>query len=245
MLLNAAVVLSLPSPGFYYLLHGHRRAERCVWQASDRIEFDRVKDMVTALYEHGDPTPDQIDGPYYALDALYNPSISKEEALARIQPYYAEVVRTLQNVNYLRTSSSGGADSVELSSPAGTAEEEHGYRTFVIARGGAFVPTLETLVAFQNASNNKLVAGEDRHPIKDGWNAGEKIYLAKDDTEVDLQGNWFRTHPALVAMVRQGNAKAASEKIKLKAVMVPNEYDVYVDKERQGEVVRQVAKTWS
>lgn len=122
------VALSLPRKGYYLCLHKHERSELCQWTEQDRETLIRVRCQIEALYTAG-PVATPFSRP--EVELLYDASITTDQAVSRVLPYYLEATPPNQKrVYYI---SAKEAD-VEVVGPAGTEDEKFGVRIVTVAR---------------------------------------------------------------------------------------------------------------
>lgn len=151
------VALSLPRKGYYLCLHKHGRKELCQWTEQDRESLSRVRSQIEALYTAG-PVGTSFSRP--EVELLYDASVTPDQAVSRVLPYYLEATPPNQKrVYYI---SAKEAD-VEVLGPAGTEDEKFGVRIVTVVRdANRFSPSSAVLEAVSNLDLNTLEGRSSR-----------------------------------------------------------------------------------
>lgn len=150
------VVVSLPRDNYYLCLHKHGKKELCFWKEEDRENFLRIREQIRTLYENG-PIGTSFSRPEAEL--LYDPSLTPDQAVNRILPFYAEATPLNQKrVYYIERK----ADDVEIIAPAGTADEKGGLRLVVASKLGRLELPAHTLEAVGDLDLDTLEGRSDR-----------------------------------------------------------------------------------
>lgn len=209
-----AVALSLPVSGHFVALHKHVDESLCKWTEGDRDTFFRMREQIRMLYQGG---PIKIPTPRRTLDAVYDPELTPEQAVMRVQPYY---IQFNSGIRKQMAYPSVNEHDVEVLRSAGRPDEPFGIRIAALVKG---------------AQTLKLSP----------WAAEEIIRRGGPDlSSVDMDSLDIRCNPVLVKVVSWSTKPCVTEG-EAKIVPFPAEPEVSLSRNRQGEFIREVPRTWA
>jgi len=238
-----AIACSLPDGKSFFTFHSHIDESKCVWKPSDRDGYFSILDKVREVYRN----PQGVEGLKPNQLSMFKPEgVSLEEALMRVAPYRVTADRATKNTQFLTKS----LDDVNTVSVAGVGEH-NGLDFYVLVKQAEeFKPTgnlLKWALSTQVRKGSQVRARNsngDLLPIE-AWQPGMDVMV--DKHELDINDPVFRSYTMLVSVVRARSA--AGDKLvhegRLKIVAVPNEVEVDLVRTRNGEMLREKARTWS
>lgn len=182
--------LSLPKRGTYIALHRHRSEQRMRWTETDRANYLDFLSRVEQLYRDG---PAGLQMPRPLLEAVYDSSLTAQQATNRILPYYLACPKGSVDRSFLLAPPKGDLEVLGL---AGTTEEPHGLRFVVIAKGAdrlklkpSYLEKADLLDSIEGRSSLdlvRLVAEADEEPAESGT---AKIVAVPAEVNVQLSRN--------------------------------------------------------
>lgn len=208
------VALSLPVEGYYLPLHKHESAHLCKWTAQDREDFTRIVSQIEALYEAG---PGKAVVNREDLEALYDETLTPQEASRRVLPYY--ITCSSSNKKRIRFPHRTRND-VTIVGPAATPEEGNGLRLAVIGKGCAKLSLLPWVLDEVSRLSGTLYTEE----------------IAQT-----LEGRSDRNLVDVVANSRQPVTAEGFAKI----VAVPAEVQVRLSRTHRGEFISEIPRVWA
>lgn len=235
-----AVAVTLPNPDYVYTLHSHAYETHAAWQESDRQGFEELYRAVEYVY--GDPKRVK-EFPKELQPAIYNPDLNKGEALQKLVPMMVTADRQKRTSKVLHRVT----DEVALQGYAGGANEPGGFFQIVISRGAGFEPVEEvlSLIAREHRLKNPKAIGSDgRSKQLSEFSEGDELMDGNSGARLSLDSIEVRTNMRLVGFVRNAT-KSLSSKGYLKVVLVPNDIEPILTRNRGGEVVTERARIWN
>lgn len=208
------VALSLPVEGFYLPLHKHGSEQICKWTAQDRDDYVRVVTQIESLYAAG---PETALVGRDDLEALYDPSLSPQDAARRVLPYYITCFSSnKKRIKYPHKT----RNDVVVIDHAGRQDEESGLRLAVLGKGCAKLQ-LQSWV-FEEVS----------------------IVRGTQFTEEESQTLEGRSDRTLVQVVAQATKPVTTEGT-AKVVAIPAEANVRLTRTHRGEFISEIPRVWS
>lgn len=207
------VALSLPVDGFYLPLHKHESAHLCRWTESDRSDYARVVSQIEALYTSGPGSLVARED----LEALYDESLSPQDASRRVLPYYITCFSSnKKRIKYPHIK----RNDVEIVAPAGRLDEEFGLRLAVIGKG---CPELKlTPWVYEEVTRRKGTP------------------FTEEEAKT-LEGRSDRDLVEVVATALEPSTLQGFAKI----VAVPAEANVRLSRTHRGEFISEIPKVWA